>query len=297
MEAGYDYLLLRGKRHLFSLTALFLVAFGVLLLAGGGAYYAYAAKARADLDQLNASVPDPVNTFLDNTSAQGAPDTSAGSTLVEQPAEPASPPPGISATEIASQQLNLTDPLDVEAWSNPLGYEPLDYREHVLLQGFTPINAQQALPVGSQAATTRIMIPALGIDSAVYELAIQDLGDSRAYETPANSVGHIPSTANGGEAGSSWFFGHLESPMVGEGSVFFHLPEIADMLRNKQDVFIITDNGAHQYLYRVTSTKVVPQKDMKLYNDGVAHIHLVTCVPRLVYDHRVIVTGELAGIK
>ena len=73
MEAGYDYLLLRGRRHLFSLTALFLAVFGVLLLAGGGAYYAYAAKARADLDQLNVSVPGPATTFPDSQDAQMPP--------------------------------------------------------------------------------------------------------------------------------------------------------------------------------------------------------------------------------
>lgn len=295
MEAGYDYLLLRGRRHLFSLTALLLTAFGVLLLAGGGAYYAYAAKARADLGQLNASVSEPARAVLEDPAAPGPSEPSDGPPTAVEPAAPA--PPGISPAAIANQQLHASDPLDVEAWSNPLEYEPLDYREHVLLQGFTPMKVEQALPVGSQASATRIMIPALGIDSRVNELALVDLGDSRAYETPVNSVGHIPTTANGGEAGSSWFFGHLESPIAGEGSVFFHLPRIAEMLRNGEEVFVITDNGAHQYLYRVTATNVVHQKDMKLYDNGAANIHLVACVPRLVYDHRIIVTGELVGIK
>jgi sortase (surface protein transpeptidase) len=36
---------------------------------------------------------------------------------------------------------------------------------------------------------------------------------------------------------------------------------------------------------------------MKLYDNGEANIHLVACVPRLVYDHRIIVTGELVGVK
>jgi LPXTG-site transpeptidase (sortase) family protein len=298
MEAGYDYLLLRGKRHLFGLTALFLSVFGVLLLAGGGAYYAYAAKARADLDQLNVSVPPPAKTFLDSRITQIPSDSSdSSSTAVETADDPVSPPPGISASAIADQRLYASDPLAVEAWSNPLEYEPLDYREHVLLQGFTPMKMEHALPVGSQAGTTRIMIPSLGIDSSVSELAILDLADSRAYETPVNSMGHIPSTANAGEAGSSWFFGHLESPIAGEGSVFFHLPKIADMLRNGEEVFVITDNGAHQYLYRVVSTNVVHKNNMKLYDNGEANIHLVACVPRLVYDHRIIVTGELVGIK
>jgi LPXTG-site transpeptidase (sortase) family protein len=297
MEAGYDYLLLRGKRHLFGLTPLFLAVFGALLLAGGGAYYAYAAKARADLDQLNVSVSEPAKTFLDNQVTQGPSDSSDRSSVTVETAEPESSPPGISDSAIANQQLYARDPLTVEAWSNPLGYEPLDYREHVLLQGFTPMEVEQALPVGSQAATTRIMIPSLGIDSSVRELAILDLADSRAYETPVKSVGHIPSTANVGEAGSSWFFGHLESPIAGEGSVFFHLPKIAEMLRNGEEVLVITDNGVHQYLYRVVSTSVVHQDDMKLYDNGEANIHLVACVPRLVYDHRIIVTGEMVGVK
>ncbi|HZA21033.1 MAG TPA: sortase [Dehalococcoidia bacterium] len=297
MEAGYDYLLFRGKRHLFGLTPLFLAAFGALLLAGGGAYYAYAAKARADLDQLNVSAPEPARTFLDHQGTQGPLDSSDPSSATVGAAEPVSPPPGISDAAIANQQLYAADPLAVEAWSNPLGYEPLDYREHVLLQGFTPMKMEEALPVGSQAATTQIMIPSLGIDSSVRELEILDLTDSRAYETPANNVGHIPSTANAGEAGSSWFFGHLESPITGEGSVFFHLPKIAEMLRNDEEIFVITDNGAHQYLYRVISTNVVHQNDMKLYDKGEANIHLVACVPRLVYDHRIIVTGELVGVK
>ena len=287
MEAGYDYLLLRGRRHLFSATAVFLLVFGGLLLAGGGAYYAYAAIARADLDRLNAGLPDQERDIQDPSAGAAAP----------LETEAANPPPALSPSDIAGQGLPWADPLDVEAWSNPLEYEPRDYREQVLLQGFVPMDPQQAWPVGSQSAATRIMVPALGIDSPVNQLAIRDLGDSRAYETPINSVGHIPQSANPGEAGSSWFFGHLESPTIGEGSVFFHLPRIAEMIHNEEEVLVIADNGSHQYLYRITATEVVHQDDMKLYDNESANIHLVACVPRLSYDHRLIVTGELVGVK
>jgi LPXTG-site transpeptidase (sortase) family protein len=285
MEAGYDYLLLRGRRHLFSVTAVFLLVFGGLLLAGGGAYYAYAAIAKGDLDQLNASLPEPGRT---------APE---GSDIPDAPARAVAPPPGISPEGIAGQGLTWTDPLEVDAWSSPLEYEPRDYRQQMLLQGFLPLEQHQAWPVGSQSPATRIIVPALGIDSRVNPLEIRDLGDSRAYETPVNSVGHIPQSANPGEAGSSWFFGHLESPTIGEGSVFFHLPKIAEMIRNGEEVLVITDNGFHQYLYRISSTEVVHENDMKLYDNGDASIHLVACVPRLTYDHRLIVTGELVGVK
>ena len=47
MEAGYDYLLLRGRlrRSLFRYAGIFFFVFGAVLLASGGAYYGYAAKA------------------------------------------------------------------------------------------------------------------------------------------------------------------------------------------------------------------------------------------------------------
>ena len=50
------------------------------------------------------------------------------------------PPPDISAVDIASQDLRIGDAIDTYAWDNPLAYEPLDYREEVLLQGVTPMN-------------------------------------------------------------------------------------------------------------------------------------------------------------
>jgi LPXTG-site transpeptidase (sortase) family protein len=292
MEAGYDYLLLRGRlqRHLLGFSGLFLLIFGMLLLAGGGAYYVYAAKARAHLEQLNVALPEADRTFPDNQ----------GSARVSEPSkalEPISPPPGIPALAIANQSWYSGGPLTADSWSNPLAYEPLAYREQVLLQGFTPMKMGQALPMVSQPATARIMIPSLGIDSSVKELAVRDVANSRAYEKPANAVGHIPESANAGEAGSSWFFGHLESPVAGEGSVFYHLPRVPSMLRKGEEVFVIADNGAQQYLYRVTSTQVVHQSEMKLYDTGQANIHLVACVPSLIYDHRLIVTGELVGVK
>ena len=54
MEAGYDYLFFRGRlrRRFARFTGIFLLVFGSLLLASGGAYYGYSAKAKSDLDGL-----------------------------------------------------------------------------------------------------------------------------------------------------------------------------------------------------------------------------------------------------
>ena len=160
----------------------------------------------------------------------------------------------IAAFTIANQRLYPGESLLADSWGNPLSYEPAYFRERTLLRGFTPIDISQAQPVASQVPATRIIIPAIDVDSTVSELAILDLGGSRTYETPANTVGHIPATANAGEANSAWFFGHTESLTMGEGSVFFNLGKIPDKLRRGEDVHILTYNGEQQYLYRVTSS-------------------------------------------
>jgi LPXTG-site transpeptidase (sortase) family protein len=189
------------------------------------------------------------------------------------------------------------DLLLASAWSDPRSYAPLSYLEQVMLQGFTPVVFSENPAPGAVPVATRIIVPSIGVDSTVEELEILDFGGSRAYETPDHTVGHIPETANAGEAGASWFFGHTESPTLGEGSVFFNLQQIPQKLRNGEDVFIITDNGRSQFLYRATASQVVHQSEMRLYDTGKSTIHLVSCVPRLVYDHRLIVTGELVAQK
>jgi LPXTG-site transpeptidase (sortase) family protein len=357
MEAGYDYLLLRGrlKRRFFNVSGIFVFVFGAMLLATSGAYYGYAAKAHADLDSLNVTLPEAAVKIggglgsqgsiaeilidhgqegLYSLSIPGLPEgqssNQAGAPMVQGPggvttgstdgadaskvtvgaasAEAGEDPVSASgpsstprlvmpASVISNQQLFPGESLQASFWSNPLSYESASYRERILLQGFNPVDLNQGLAVDSGSPATRLIIPSIDVDSRVDELAILDLGGSRAYETPANTVGHIPKTANAGEAGSGWFFGHTESPIQGEGSVFLNLSKIPGKLQNGEDVFVVTSNGERQYLYRVTSTQVVPQEEMALYETGKATIHLVSCVPRLVYDYRLIVTGELIGEK
>ena len=293
MEAGYDYLLAPGRRKNgpSGYLGLILSLVGALLLVGGGGYYLYAAISRSQLDQMNVTLPGTTNVVPAPVPAIPPPGTD-----ILAPPEIA-PPPGIPESVIAGQTITHGESPLIDVWSDPLSYEPLDYRREVLLRGFTPMDISQAAPLGSLTGATRLILPDIGIDSDVSELRIQDLGDSRTYETPANTIGHIPEVANPGESGSSWFFAHLESPIVGEGSVFYNLPQIPAMLADGQDVFVIADTGSQQYLYRITSTKVLHQDEMKLFNTGWASIHLVSCVPRLVYDHRLVVTGELVGVK
>ena len=77
--------------------------------------------------------------------------------------------------------------------------------------GFESVSSSEDFVLSDPKGTAiRILIPVLNVDSTVNELGIIDLGDSKEYETPDNTVGHIPETADPGEIGNGWFFGHLE---------------------------------------------------------------------------------------
>ncbi|MCH7712952.1 MAG: sortase [Chloroflexi bacterium] len=319
MEAGYDYLLIRGRLHrrFFNFSGLFVIILGAILLASSGAYYVYAAAARGGLQELNAfghagpqpqtGLAAPVQTSnpADPVSDAGSfdslgidflgidfPDENGSKTNAAIPtAKVSTTSLTIPASAISNKRLYPGEAIIAGAWSYPASYEPLAYREEIQLQGFAPLAIGEVLP--DQAPATRIIIPSIGLDSTVEELDIVDLAGSRYYETPVNTVGHIPESANGGEANSAWFFGHTESPISGEGSVFYNLTQIPGKLNNGEDVFIITENGQDRFLYRITSTKVVHQSELELFDTNEATIHLVSCVPRLVYDHRLVVSGEL----
>ena len=270
MIAGFDYLMLRGGARRFwtrsRVAGATLLVAGGLLIGIGGAYYGYAGNARANLDRFEAPAVELVPA------------------LVYQ-----APAPEVAPVSLAAIP-------EVSLYSGDAGFIPADSGP-ALPEGFELIDFTQedALPPVSPA--TVLKIPAVEIDSTVIELSIQDLGDRRAYQTPSNAVGHIPETSDAGENGEGWFFGHTESPILDEGSVFFNLQQVPGLLRNGEEVRIITGNGTEEFLYRVTGTRVVHEDDLALTAGGGPQIHLVSCVPRLVYDHRLIVDAELIAKK
>ena len=185
-------------------------------------------------------------------------------------------------------------------WDRPLsaGSDPYSYGIIRRPDGFVRLSATDGLPKGAAPDATKIHIPSIGVDSEITNLAIINLGDSSQYETPKHVVGRIPQTSNPGEVGNTWLFGHLESPIKGEGNVFRRLPEIPGLLNAGDDVYVsLFNEDGDEYLYHVTETQVVYQDDLALYETDDSTITLVACVPRLVYDHRILVTGKLVGVK
>ena len=264
-----------------------LVGLGLLLLAAGGGYYLYAQKAVNDLDNL-IYTPSTAETFPaaeQPTTLQQLRDTATDSP--DTVLSTAFPDP-------AAQRLFPGESIPFQDWAYPWAAEPLLPAYDPQADGFLPIGPGE---VGSLSPATRVSIPAINLDSDIGELAILDLGDYRTYETPKNVVGHIPESANPGEAGNIWLFGHLESLIRGEGSIFRNLPKIPELLRQGERVYITLETPAGEYLYEAGITDVLHASELGLYQEDMPTLTLVTCVPRLVYDHRLLVTAELVGFR
>ncbi|MBM3924565.1 MAG: sortase [SAR202 cluster bacterium] len=265
------------------------MAIGVLLLAAGGGYFLYSLKAHQGLDKLNVSLPSD---SVDVTNSDGliggrAPTPSGGDAPSASPSDAA----------IASFGLYPGEVLNPLLWAEPLHDEHQAYIPTPPLDGYEPVDATSLPVVGALDPPSRMLIRAISMEATVQGLKIENVGDSRAYQTPKDVVGHIPETANAGERGTAWFFGHLQSPVRDEGNVFANLPKIAGLLRKGIPVYVEVENGQASYLYRITDSKIIHQNELVIEDGGAAIISLVTCYPPIYYDERVVVSGPLVGVK
>jgi LPXTG-site transpeptidase (sortase) family protein len=302
-----------------------LIGLGTIAAAFAISYLIYAQVARERLDRLESFVPEQVRTGWlqpptptpSSISGSQAKRPVASSTAVTGFSVAAGTMTGtVTGTSVGAQNQPIVSPTSDPTNSNRGAFHPVDalypaamtnpkywdsplwsgsgpYGGPGLPEGFDFVSSFNAgRPVGTLEVARKIVIPAIGVDSEVRDLAILDLGDSRAYETPAHVVGHIPGTANPGENGNGWYFGHLESPFLGEGNVFYRLPELAQLIK-EDPVDIIVEGDTTAFLYRVIATKVVHQDAISLFEAPVGTVTLVACVPSRVYDHRLLVTAQL----
>ena len=314
-----------------------MIVVGVVVLAALGSYIGYGAYGRSNLDDLNFNVEEveqvTVARPVGNSTDEDADQPLVGLTEPTNFVEPevavgngvdAGPLNGDDVTlaleespaDVPQATLASTDGLARRYATMYTGVELHPKYWHHPLRAGTDMRLVQDLPEGFQAASAddyrrfaepktvarELRIPSIGVESGVNELAIVDLGDSREYETPDNTVGHIPDTADPGELGNGWFFGHLESPFRGEGNVFQRLPEIPQLLKHFSEVgegavYVVVESTTGEFLYEVTATQVMHADDLRLYETDGVYITLVTCVPRLDYSPRLLVTAKLVGVR
>lgn len=338
----------RSRRRDGAAAALLVV--GAVLLVVSVSYYAYAAWAKAGVDDLNVEFARPEGFSIPTIDAP--PEDDVASPVAENedlqtrdvgetksgPAESTdSHPVALSEITLSTSQVTAvltassgddnavktaveTDSARVPSGSADLGagaaispetLESLNAAVATLASTedpwvlastaeaalYTPVLTDGMVP-GALMPATRIRIPALNLDSRVEELGVVRSNDSASWETPKHVVGHIPTTAIAGSGGQGWYFGHLESPIRGEGSVFRRLPEVATLLKDDPDrpVYVFLESGDRSFAYRIYNVEVVSQEELAIADSGTQDITLVTCTPRFVYDQRLLVTAALVGV-
>lgn len=269
------------RSHKWRYLAISATIAGALLIAVSSVYAFWRIRSGSDADHFNYEVPAVTQAVL--TGENAAP-------IVQD----------VQATTLGVSTYASLYPggrINPRYWSNPDWAGTMPFGAPGIPAGFSPVSSRD--PVAAEAAgaqATRIRIPAIGLDSFVAQLELLDLGDQRAYQTPNNTVGHIPQSVSPGELDTGWYFGHLESLGTGEGNVFNRLPEVSELLRHDPvDVFVETDDA--EYMYRVTSTRQVRQEDLEITHSTGSEITLCTCWPPRVYDRRVLVNAELIAVR
>ena len=116
-----------------------------------------------------------------------------------------------------------------------------------------------------------------------------------SIDSPKNIVGRIPNEFLGSTDATGWYFGHLESPIKGEGNVFQELPNIANAIKNGDIVYIHLIGENYQLVYEAYSSEEIHEDDLIIFNPGLDIIKLVTCSNRPFYDYRFIVSAKLIG--
>ena len=282
-----------------------MIAVGLILLLGAVGYYAYAHFARSGFDDLSFSV-DPISveavprvSSLDESTSSAEETTPVTITISQSPEQADASVVDTKVFPIDSfSAVYPGTAMHPKYWARPL-WAGSDRRTVAdLPDGFTSVSWESGDTYGLQvAAAHRIVISDIGIDAVVNDLKILDLGDSTQYETPKNIVGHIPGTANPGEFSNGWYFGHLQSPIKGEGSVFRWLPKISELVKDGDPIFVSLYSADGEYLYQVVKGEVVRPSELELTPTTEAEITLVTCYPPLVYDHRYVITAKLVGVR
>ena len=175
---------------------------------------------------------------------------------------------------------------------SPLALDPGAYSDTVAGLGFTPLAQSDARPLGTLPPAQRLMVPQLGI-SATIDPKFPTGGAIVSHSNAIDSDGLDALRANPGEKGAMWFFGEAGQRVNDFGG----LTKAPGLLTDNKDILMYVDNGSGIYLYAATHTDVFPAGELRLSGSERATIHLAVPVPSGLYDHFLVLSGELVGVK
>jgi len=279
-----------SRFSVLAISAYAIALLGVALIVASSWYFYSRMRSGSDADKFSYSIPEEsLGDHLGRSISHTA----------KIPVESKTPIPLTQRRANAGQFANIYPGalLNPKYWSQPewAGSDP--YGGPTIPDEFIPILSTDIFQnFNPSSKATVIRIPSINVDATVVDLGIIDVANERSYETPDNTVGHIPETPDPGQQGKGWFFGHLESFTAGEGNIFRHLPEVADLIKEDPvDIYLQTNDA--EFIYRVTTTNQMHEEDLHLTTSNDAQITLVTCWPPRVYDQRIIVNATLIAYR
>ena len=159
--------------------------------------------------------------------------------------------------------------------------------------GYSEMPSSAAWPVGTQPPASRLIVPSLGIDTKLDEVSVSgsSIANYAAADNPA--AGYSSVSANPGERGAMWLFGPAGSGVRSFGT----LARAPGLITEGDELLMFVNTSDRDYLYAATHSEVVGAQDLRLNSSDRATIHLVVPVPDGWYDHFLILSGELIGIR
>ncbi len=134
-------------------------------------------------------------------------------------------------------------------------------------------------PIAVGDGIARIVIPRLGLDAIVVELA--DMEDNESLK---EGPGHIPGTAYPGQVGNCVISGHRTT----YGAPFRNINE----LQPGDDIVLRTAAG--DFTYKVTETRIIEPTDLSVLEQGTdRRVTLTACHPWYSASQRIIVIGVM----
>ena len=254
MQIGLDYMQMRTRAQYYGLRWA-----GFSLLAAGGILAAAGIAYYGYLYFLRASLDDYATQRQDTTLLQAA--------------APAGTKGGSGASIVA--------------------LPPGEYSQRVAELGYAEMPSAAAWPVGTQPAASRLIVPALGIDTRLDEVSVSGSSIANYASADNPAAGYATVTANPGERGAMWLFGPTGSGARSFGS----LNRAPALIDEGDELLMFVNTSDRDYLYAATHTEVVKSTDLRLNSSDRSTIHLVVPVPNGWYDHFLILSGELVGVR
>jgi sortase A len=164
--------------------------------------------------------------------------------------------------------------------NSPGGTKPNEAEIPEHLRPLVQSLANVPIPTPGPEQTTRIQIPALGVDAPIVQ------GDG--WEQLKKGVGQHVGSANPGEKNNIVLTAHND--------VFGEIFRSLDKLKNGDEVILYTNQRSYTYVVN-GSTIVEPTRVEVMAPTNQAIVTLISCYPYMVDNKRIVVTAQLQPVS